>query len=191
MKKFSLIGTALASILFASSSIAQSEFKIGSGSNNNTYSNMVNDVITYCDESIADKQLNNVNSKGSVENLVGMGNKTFNAGLVQEDVLQYYHKRNPNKVNNNRLKIIAGFHVETGHLLIPRNFKPASSEKVRFWDKWVKKDNKKPVKIDIDMLKNQTILAWGGSVVSAEALSSFLELKATVKSSSLSEAKKR
>jgi hypothetical protein len=157
----------------------------GSGSSTGTYYSMVDDVISYCSAEMGqDKKgrlntLNNNEEKGgSVGSLVGMTQKKYIGGVVQEDVLQFYHKKDPSNYNQNRLKIIAGMHKETGHLLIPKNFKPTGGSKWTSFTNWALQRPTKP--LSIESLRNQKIAAWGGSIVSARALSHFLDLNAEV-----------
>lgn len=162
------------------------EMKFGSGSVTGTYYSMVDDIVDYCAADLGidhrgrtNSMTNNEEKGGSVGSLVGMTQKKYIGGVVQEDVLQYYHKTDPSNYNQNRIKIVAGMHKETGHLLIPKNFKPADSGSM--WSSmWSSMTNKPPEPLNVSSLKGQEIAAWGGSVVSAKALSYFLDLNATI-----------
>lgn len=152
------------------------EIKIGSGSEKGNYFSMTQDVVSYCGDELGEgNQITNLESNGSISNLVGMNAKKYTAGIVQEDVLQYYSKRDPGKYNQNRFKVIAGMHSETAHLLIPKDYS-AGSWSSKFSSMLGGKGNK----ISIEMLKGQKLGAWGGSLVSAEALSYFFNLKVKI-----------
>jgi len=109
--------------------------------------------------------------------LTAIRTKKFSGGWVQEDVLQYYARRDPTKVNQNRIKIITGGHQESVHLLIPKGYEPESSGSGSAWSKLgnlFSSDSSQA--LDINLLKNQTIGSWGGSLISAKALSLFMDL---------------
>lgn len=154
--------------------------KVGTGGESGNYFAMTKDIDAYCAEDLTDRTLEIYNTAGSVENLLGMQNKTYSVGLVQEDVLQYYAKRSPSKVNTNRMKVVTGLHKEAVHLLIPKGYKPKSAEKSGSWRDFFNKDKDVAPKIELSMLKNQIIGSWGGSMISAEALSYFFDLNLNV-----------
>lgn len=152
------------------------DIKLGTGSQTGNYFAMGKDLVNYCESSLVDTKLEVLPSDGSIANLVGMQNKQYTAGIVQEDVLQYYAKRSPEKVNKNRIKVISALHTEAIHLLIPKDYKPEGSSKG-----WLSIfDSNKEQKLDLDLLKNQSVGSWGGSIVSAEALSYFFNLNINV-----------
>lgn len=151
--------------------------RMGTGGPTGNYFGMANDVNDYCGDATG-IGLDIQNSKGSIDNLLGMGSKKYSAGWVQEDVLQYYAKQTPNKVNRNRLKVIMMGHLETAHLLIPKGYAPKSE------GSWYTNLGTifatKPEGISLDLLKNQTVGSWGGSLISAKAVSMFMELNLNV-----------
>lgn len=170
--------------IFSSFSYA-SDMNFGSGGKTGSYYAMVDDVVSYCGSELGtdrkgnpNRMVNNVETAGSVGSLIGMTNKAYIGGVVQEDVLQFYSKNDPANYNQNRLKIIAGMHKETGHLLIPKDFKPSGGS---MWSKaWSVVSNKPPEPLNIESLRGESIGAWGGSIVSAKALSHFLDLEANI-----------
>lgn len=151
--------------------------KTGTGGPNGNYFSMGNDINAYCGSALPDgKTIEILNTKGSIENLMGMTSKKYSAGWVQEDVLQYFAKQTPTKVNRNRIKILIGGHQESVHILIPPGWQPKGAG-----GSWREKlaalvSNKPPEGISLNSLKGQTIGSWGGSLVSAKALSSFTGL---------------
>ena len=158
--------------------LANKPISVGSGGVGGSYYPMVNDMIAFCGSSTS-RQFTNIESPGgSVGNVIGMTNKEFHAGITQIDVLKYYAKMMGEKVNANRMKVVVGLHRESGHLMIPPGWEPKSSGFSGFFSKLNFLEDKKGV--DINLLKNQTIGAWGGSIVSAKALSSFLGLNMNV-----------
>lgn len=167
-----------------------SKIKVGTGGESGNYFSMMNDIKSYCEETLVDgKAFDVIPSGGSVDNLIGMGNKSYSVGIVQEDVLQYYYKQDPKRVNPNRLKIVTGLHTETFHLLIPKNFKPKGNDSLAAkFSSWLSDD--KPASISIESLKGQSIGAVGGAAISAKALSYFLNLNMNVHSIERSDTKK-
>ena len=168
-----LLATAL---MMATSFTSAATLKAGTGGPNGSYFGMGQDVVSYCADELSQDSIEILPSSGSVENLVGLGTKQFALGIVQEDVLQFFAKRTPKKVNKNSIKVITPMHVEAMHLLIPKGYSPKGQDSGFFSKFWSGDD--KPQAIDINLLKNQQISAWGGSAVSAKALSYFFDLNA-------------
>ncbi|CCN73270.1 exported hypothetical protein [Vibrio nigripulchritudo SFn118] len=152
--------------------------RMGTGGETGNYYSMGKDIHSYCAEDIS-RDIEVASSKGSVDNLLGMTNKEYAIGMVQEDVLQFNAKRSPKKVNKNRMKVITGLHEEAVHLLIPKGYKPQNSEK-KGWKAWFSSSDGAPKKFDLAMLKGQKVGSWGGSMVSAEALGYFYDLNLKV-----------
>ncbi len=164
----------------SASPVNSKPIKIGTGSEKGNYYGMVNDIKMYCQDAVAPKVLNPNITNGSVENLLGMSSKKFSMGVAQEDVLQYFAKTQPRKVNRNNQKIITGLHMEPAHLLIPVGYQPKEGKKSwsdRF-SSLIGGEETKP--ISMDLLKGQTVGSWGGSIVSTKALSYFLGLNLNV-----------
>lgn len=177
MKKFLILITAA---IFSVASYAGT-LRMGTGGPTGNYFSMGNDISSYCAASLPEGvSLEVLNTKGSIDNLLGMSSKKYSAGWVQEDVLQYFAKQQPNKVNKNRLKIIIGGHQEDAHILIPQGWAPKSSTSWR--DKLVGfLSTDAPKKgVSLMSLKGQTISSWGGSLVSAKALNAFTGLSANI-----------
>lgn len=183
MKK-TLFGTALAATMVLATTAFAAEFKMGTGGENGNYFGMGNDIAAYCPDLGTDHNgrqftLAVENSGGSLDNLVGLTNKKFALGIVQQDALQYMARRDQNRVNQNRLKVLTGMHAETVHLLIPKGYQPEDTGSGGLWGSLKGKlgigdDSDAP--IDVNLLQGQRVGAWGGSLVSAQALSLFLDL---------------
>lgn len=155
--------------------------RVGTGGPTGNYFSMANDIVRYCGSTI-DAGLEVVNSAGSVDNISGMSNKKYAIGIVQQDVLQYMAKRDSSRYNDNRMKVITGLHSESVHLLIPVGYTPSTGG---FWSNIANKLDSVlasggTAAVDINLLKNQEVGSWGGSVISAKALSLFLGLNMNI-----------
>lgn len=174
---------AMAAILVMSVTAVTAQAKtvrVGTGSETGTYFGIGTDIDSFCGTEMSEASLELFPSGGSVANLDGMNTKQFTAGIVQEDVLRLYSKfLMPKKVNEKRIRVITPLHVEPLNLLIPVNYKP-EGQKVGFFAKLWGSDDA-PVKLDINLLRNQQVAAWGGSMVSAQALSRYLGLDFSVR----------
>ena len=164
------------SALVVTAPIHAKTLNMGTGGSTGNYFKMGNDIKSYCSDDVS-VDLNVEESGGSVENLLGLMNKKYALAIVQEDVLHYNAKRSPKKVNRNRLKVLTGLHEESVHLLIPKGYSPKGSGNIL--SSLFGGDDKK--KFTLSMLKNQEVGSWGGSIVSAEALSYFFKLNLHVK----------
>ncbi|AIW22496.1 hypothetical protein F0267_28300 [Vibrio coralliilyticus] len=162
-------------VAIAAVPVSAKTLNMGTGGTDGNYYAMGQDIQSYCADTIS-TDLNVAETTGSVSNLLGMMNKEYSLGIVQEDVLNYNAKRNPKKVNQNRIKILTGLHEEAVHLLIPKGYQPKTNESKSLWSKFVLGNDDQPKKFELSMLKGQEISSWGGSMVSAEALGYFFGL---------------
>lgn len=178
MKSYKYLGLVALAMMAVSPVMAQ-DVHVGTGGVKGNYYDMMNDIKSYCESDVPDTTYVVHETEGSTKNLLGMQNKEFSAGIIQEDVLNYYAKRDPGNVNDNRIKVISGLHEEAVHLLIPKGYKPSSAS-ASGWKSWFSSDDEKPQKLDLNLLKGQTIGSWGGSIVSAEAMSYFFGLNLNV-----------
>lgn len=195
--KYAIATMAIMAVLFSSSAIAQeTDFSasnvnnsvpltFGTGSETGNYYAIAQDIAAYCGtENVLGHSMRGnkpyrmevVTSGGSLDNMEGMYAKKYYGGIVQEDVLAYMAKRSPTKFNPNVMKAVFAAHQEVVHVLIPRGYEPESSG--GGWLSAVTNvfSGEEPVTMDINLLKNQKVTAWGGSVVSAKAISAFLDL---------------
>ncbi|BCE01848.1 hypothetical protein [Marinicellulosiphila megalodicopiae] len=178
MRKLIII---LSTLIFTTIASA-GELPFGSGSVTGNYYAMMNDIISedWCAPESGDDVLVNTASGGSIDNIDGMMNKRFYGGIVQVDVLKYYAKTTPNKVNQNSIGIISGLHTESFHLIFPNNWKPeGEEEKSGGWFS-SKSDEEETVALKLETLIGQTVGSWGGSLVSLKALSSFYNLNLNI-----------
>ena len=177
-----LITLSIVSLLLSSSIYAAKPANIGTGSEAGNYYSMVQDIMSenYCKDTLG-KDFNIILTGGSVDNLLGLSNKKFFMGVVQSDVLMNMSKTSPRKFNMNSIKIVAGLHNETIHLLVPMGYQPKTAEK-SMWGKISSfNSSKEPMEIKLEVLANQSISSWGGSIISAKALSYFFNLNWKVK----------
>ena len=116
-----LLLTVFAATAFMASSAMAGELRVGTGGPTGNYFGMANDIKSYCESELGvdskgqTVSLDIQNSGGSIANLIGMGNKKFAAGLVQEDVLQYMAKKDPNvnqTLNHLGVRILASVMTE-------------------------------------------------------------------------------
>lgn len=158
--------------------LADRPMKIGTGGTGGSYYPMGGDMVEFCSAEVSRPMEIVEQSAGSVGNILDMVNKKLHAGITQIDVLKYYKRVMGEKVNGNRMKVITGLHREAGHLLIPTGWEPSSSG--FNWGGMLSAvgigNSNNGKGIDINALKGQTVGAWGGSLVSVKALSSFLQL---------------
>ncbi|BAV80828.1 TRAP transporter solute receptor like protein [Vibrio phage RYC] len=171
MKKFILAG--ILSLATIGSVNAQS--LMGTGGEDGTYYQMGSDIGQYCE--MTKPQV----SGGSVDNIESMIRKKMQVGFVQHDVLALYKDFvNPTKVNKKRFKIVAVLHDEPINILIPYGWQPVTNEKKSFWSRFGFGKDDAPKAIDLNLLKNQQVGAWGGSRFTAQALSKYAGLNLSV-----------
>ena len=163
-----LILVSIAGLLFAE------PFNIGTGGEKGNYFSMANDIKEYCKSVVPDMQVQK--SDGSIDNLSGMTNKVFQAGIIQSDVLMNMAKTTPRDINMQNMKIIAGLHIETIHLLSPKDYKPKGSG---VFNKFLGSDKEVT---GIQDLQGIEVSSYGGSLVSANALNYFFNLNWTIHS---------
>jgi len=148
---------------------------IGSGGKNGNYFAVANDIVETCSSEIEKNfhyGLQNVETSGSVENLNGILKKKYSIGFIQQDVYEYFKKKDQlNTIELNTRKIMY-LYPEYLTILIPKGWKPKSNS---FFSKFQNFFSKNKT-ISIMSLKNQVVYAKGGALVSAQALSFFMNL---------------
>lgn len=162
------IGLTLASM--ATTVVYAATVNFGTGGPTGNYFGMANDIDRFCGNFPSGSNLNIHNTGGSITNIDGMISKKYNMIWVQEDVLQFYAKNNARKVNEKRQRVVMGGQPETLHLIVPKGYKPAGSGGLFSAFSEIFEDDKP---ISLDTLQGQTLGGWGGSLVSANALSHF------------------
>jgi len=174
MKRLILVFFLLLSFIYAKKPII-----IGSGGKGGNYFKVAQDIVDYCANDVKNKfgyDLINLATKGSVDNLNGILKKKYSIGFVQEDVYQFFKKRDQlNIIEMNTLKLMY-LYPEYLTILIPTNWHPQATS---FLDKLSSLFNKNK-SVSIMSLKNQTVYAKGGALISAQALSYFLGLNLNI-----------
>jgi len=174
MKKLFLI-----CFLLFSFTIAKKPVSIGSGGKTGNYFKVAQDIVDFCAKDVKSKfgyDLINVSTKGSVDNLNGILKKKYSIGFVQEDVYQFFKKRDQlNVIDMNTLRLMY-LYPEYLTILIPKNWHPKATD---FLSKLSSLFNKNE-QVSIMSLKNQTVYAKGGALISAQALSFFLGLNLNI-----------
>lgn len=174
--------TIFAMLMALSFNVFATEKRMGTGGEGGAYFQMGSDIHEFCATELTEDTLVPMeNTGGSAAGIMGLQNKKFSFAMVQLDDMKYNAKRNKDNFNDSRYKVIMPMHVEAIHLLIPKDFKPKGQSSG--WGKFTSMfSGDKPANqhIDVNMLKGQTIGAWGGSITSAKALSSFFDLGAKV-----------
>jgi len=161
-------------------SYAKKPIIIGSGGKNGNYYAVAQDIVNFCAEEVKSKtgyDVLNQSTKGSVDNLNGLLKKKYSIGFVQSDVYEYFKKRDQLGLIEVNTKPFMNLYPEYLHILIPRGWEPQSNG--GFFSKFSSLfSSKKP--ISINSLRNQTVYAKGGAIVSAQALSYFMGLNLNV-----------
>jgi len=184
MKKYLVI--VIGFLMIVTQPVYAKTFKWGTGGTSGNYFGMGNDSVAMCTKDLGTDKKGQPNeiavesSNGSEQNLIGLTNKKYAVATVQEDVLRFHNKKSPGKINGNRIRILLDAHEETGHLLFPIGWQPKGKKKGMFTKLYSKVKKEKPKPISINLLKGQVIGSMGGSMVSAEALSMFLDLRMKV-----------
>ena len=173
-KTVAIIAASVA-MAFTPAALAAGSLPTGTGSAAGNYYSMADDIKNYCDGSFSGGYVLDVQeSTGSTENLTGIMDKKFALGIVQVDVLQYFSRKMPNRINESTIKAVAGLHDEPLHILIPNDWKPSGGG---FFSNLFGGDEGP---MDVNTLKDQTVGAWGGSLISAKALNMALGLNMNV-----------
>lgn len=153
MKKF-IFALAVASV--ATLSMAQSQLKVSTGSPTGTYSRMFKEFQGMCKDQIMQIE---VNSTGSVQNMDRILGNEVNAAIVQTDVL-FYRARNEDLSN---VKTLFALHPEEVHVVAP-TVSPIKSGGIGGL-------GGKPIQLNtVADLAGRTVVAWGGSVVTAQVI---------------------
>jgi hypothetical protein len=157
---------------------------IGSGGEKGNYYQVAEDIVDFCKEDIKKKfnyDLINQATKGSIENLEGILHKRFSIGFIQQDVMEYFKKRDQlNTIENTTIKLMY-LYPEYLTILIPKGWHPVNTENSFFAKFKALFNGNKNQTISIMSLKNQVVYAKGGAIVSAQALSYFMGLNLKIK----------
>lgn len=146
----------LALLAVASTAMAQSQLKVSTGSATGTYSRMFKEFQGMCKDQIMQIE---VNSTGSVQNMDRILGNEVNAAIVQTDVL-FYRARNEDL---SKVKTLFALHPEEVHVVAP-TVSPIKAGGVAGF-------GGKPIQLNtVQDLAGNTVVAWGGSVVTAQVI---------------------
>jgi hypothetical protein len=165
-------------LMFITTANASRDIKIGSGNKGGNYYTVAQDIVDFCGDEIQKKYgypLINVETGGSIDNLQGILHKKYSIGFIQQDVMEYFKKRDQlNTIENTTVKVM-NLYPEYLTILIPKGWEPKNNE--GFFSKFSSLfSGNKNKTTTIMSLKNQVVYAKGGALVSAQALSYFMGL---------------
>lgn len=178
MRPLIVVSTVL--LLMASLCASAKPYLMSTGGQTGTYYRIGNDIIAECSETVSRPIENVVQKLGSTGAINDLSNKAAHMGIMQFDALWFANKQNPSKVNKKKWSILANLHNEPVHLVIPKKWKPVNEQV--FWKKaWSKVMGSKPIVLDINVLKNQVVSSWGGSIDTASAINDAMGLNMRIK----------
>jgi len=176
-----VLGLVAAVSLSISTLSAKKDIVIYSGGKGGNYYTVAQDIVDYCGQEIEEKygyKLINQSTDGSVTNLNALLNKKASIGFIQEDVYAYFKKKDQLGTIDINTKKLFKLYPEYLTILIPTGWQPKATG--GFFDKIVAKFSRDKQPVSIRSLKNQTVYAKGGALVSAQALSYFLGLNLNI-----------
>lgn len=154
MKKYGLIASIFAGLALVAS--AQT-LTVATGSNTATYSRLLKEINEACSTSIP---INEKNTSGSLENMALLTGNQVNAAFVQTDVL-YFLSRTDDRIAG--IKTLVALHPEEVHIIALRESKTKEGG--------VMGVGSKPIQVNtIEALAGRTVVAWGGSYVTAQVI---------------------
>jgi len=165
--------------IFFISLYAKKPIIIGSGGQGGNYYTVAQDIVDYCRDQIKKEtgyDLINQSTDGSVVNLNGLLKKKYSIGFIQEDVYTYFKRKDQLGLIEINTKPFMNLYPEYLHILIPLGWEPKSTGFLSGLLTLFSKNTP----ISIMSLKNQTVYAKGGAIVSAQALSYFMGLNLNV-----------
>ena len=138
------------------SAFAEAQIVLGTGGSDGTYFAMANDMIKRCGATVT---ISVKETEGSQANLQGIIDNLLTAGIVQFDVMRYYDDKDPAMA---RIKVLFPLNEEEIHLVaVNKTTKEDRFLGLSFAQK----------SLEIESLKDlagKTVVAWGGSHLSAE-----------------------
>lgn len=158
MKMKNVLKTALIALAMSVSlsAVAQSQLKVSTGGPTGTYSRMFKEFQNVCKDQIMQIE---INSKGSVENVDRLVGNEANAAIVQTDVL-FFRARTEDLSN---IKTLFTLYPEEVHVVTMTTSPIMEGGTAGF--------GKKPAQINrVEDLQGRTVVAWGGSIVTAQVI---------------------
>jgi len=148
----------LASLMLAVSfgALAQTQLKVSTGGPTGTYSRMFKEFQNVCKDQIMQIEMP---SKGSIENIDRLVGNEANAAIVQTDVL-FFRARNEDLSN-----------VKTLFALYPEEVHVITMAVSPIMEGGTMGIGKKPAVINhVEDLNGRVVVAWGGSVITAQVI---------------------
>ena len=172
-----ILGLFLATLTAVASAQPTTELVISSGAEGGTYFRMIEEAKATCGQSV--NIVNLPSPGGGTESISRLFSKQVNAALIQGDQIAY------TALTDARMKdyyTLFAFHTEDLHFLVPRGIGVVDSTALGWRDRLAGliSDNQKlvntpPYKYITD-LRNEPILASGGSAITVQALQAFAGL---------------
>jgi TRAP-type uncharacterized transport system substrate-binding protein len=138
----------------AGTTFAVAQIKMASGGKGGTYITMANDMASACGSKVTFEVLE---TGGSMDNMQLVLNKRAQAGIVQFDVMKYLEDKDPGMA---QIKVLFPLHQEEVHI-VGANTTYKEGGWMGFGAKSVELNTLKD-------LNGRKVVAWGGSVLSAE-----------------------
>lgn len=133
---------------------AVAQLKVASGGKGGTYITMGNDLQKVCGSKVTMEVLE---TNGSMDNIQRVLNRQAQAGIVQFDVLKYLEEKDPSM---NQVRVLFPLHQEEVHVIGANT----TYKEGGLWGMGAKSVELKTLKD----LNGRKVVAWGGSVLSAE-----------------------
>lgn len=151
----------LLALVLPTMALAQLKVSTGGDPKVSTYAKMFTEVAASCGG------LENVPSKGAVENLERLVSNQVNMGIVQTDLIYIRGKSD----DLSHLKTLVTLHQEEVHLLVKASGL-APTGKLEKMNPFSSRTQPR----DIDDTRGRSVTAWGGSVITAKIISQLLNL---------------
>ncbi len=145
---------------------AHAQIVLGTGGKGGTYVAMANDMVKVCGKEVT---IAAHETAGSQANIQGIIDNAFTAGIVQFDVMRYYEEKDPAMA---RIKVLFPLHAEEIHLIgVNKIYKEGGFLGI----------GAKVIELQsIKDLAGKTVVAWGGSHLSAEYFQYKLQIPFTL-----------
>ena len=146
--------------------LVHAQVVLGTGGKDGTYFALANDMVRKCGKEVT---ISVQETAGSQANIQGIIDNKFTAGIVQFDVMRYYEEKDSAMA---RIKVLFPLHEEEIHLIgVNKTYKEGGF--MGFGAKSVELQS-------IKDLSGKTVVAWGGSHLSAEYFQYKLQIPFTL-----------
>lgn len=141
---------------------ASAQVVMGTGGPKGTYFAQADNMMKVCGSEVT---LNVQQTGGSFDNIQGILDNKFTAGITQFDVMRYFEDKDPGM---SRIKVLFPLHIEEIHIIgVNKTYREGGF--MGFGAKSVDLNS-------INDLSGRTVVAWGGSVLSAEYFAEKLKI---------------